>query len=57
LLIRDQTALFPRGLQVTEERFKEMKIAEWLWPREVEMLKEVFWCQEAALSFDFLELG
>jgi hypothetical protein len=28
LLIRDQTAPFPRGLQVTKERFKEMKIAK-----------------------------
>jgi hypothetical protein len=57
LLIRDRTAPFPRGLRVTEERFKEMKIAEWLWPREVEMLKEVFWCREAALSFNFSESG
>jgi hypothetical protein len=37
-LIKDRTAPFPKGLRVTEERFKEMKIAEWLWPREVEML-------------------
>jgi hypothetical protein len=56
-LIRDRTALFPKGLQVTEERFKDMKIANWLWPREVDMLKEVFWCQEAALSFNFSESG
>jgi hypothetical protein len=56
-LIRDRTAPFPRGLWVTEERFNDMKIADWLWPQEVEMLKEVFWCREAALSFDFSELG
>ena len=56
-LIRDRTAPFPRGLRVTEERFEQMKIADWLWPKEVEMLKEVFWCREAALSFDFSEAG
>jgi transposase InsO family protein len=56
-LIRDRTAPFPKGLRVTEERFKDMKIAGWLWPREVDMLKEVFWCREAALSFDFSESG
>ena len=56
-LIKDRTAPFPRGLRVTEERFAQMKIADWLWPREVEMLKEVFWCREAALSFDFSESG
>jgi hypothetical protein len=43
-LIRDRTAPFPKGLRVTEERFKDMKIADWLWPREADMLKEVFWC-------------
>jgi hypothetical protein len=34
-----------------------MKIADWLWPQEVEMLKEVFWCCKAALSFNFSESG
>ncbi|KAH5702140.1 hypothetical protein HBI20_255490 [Parastagonospora nodorum] len=34
-----------------------MKIAEWLWPREKLMLQEVFFCREAALSFDFAESG
>jgi hypothetical protein len=34
-----------------------MKIANWLWPQEVEILKEVFWCHKAALSFNFSESG
>jgi hypothetical protein len=55
--ITDRTAGFPKGQRVTKERLVEMKIAEWLLPREREMLEEVFLCREAALSFDFAESG
>jgi hypothetical protein len=55
--IEDRTAPFPRGTRVTKERLAKMKVADWLWPREIDMLKEVFYCREAALSFDFAESG
>jgi hypothetical protein len=55
--IEDRTAPFLKGTRVTPERLQKMKIAEWLWPREKEMLIEVFHCREAALSFDFPESG
>jgi hypothetical protein len=55
--IEDRTATFPLGSRVTSERLRKMKIAGWLWPRESEMLQEVFFCREAALSFDFQESG
>jgi hypothetical protein len=55
--IGDRTAPFPVGTRVTNERLEKMKIAEWLWPREKLMLQEVFFCREAALSFDFAESG
>jgi hypothetical protein len=50
-------APFPRGTRLTPERISEMKISPDLLPKEREMLFEVLYRREAALAWDFRELG
>jgi hypothetical protein len=47
----------PRGTRLTPERIDEMKISPELWPRERQMLIEMLYRREPALSWSFNESG
>jgi hypothetical protein len=50
-------ARWPRGQRLTKERLAEMKFGPELLPKEREMLEEMLYRREPALSFDFSESG
>lgn len=47
----------PRGARLTEERIGTLDIGSDLWPCERQVLIELLYNREAAISFDFKEMG
>ncbi|KIV98505.1 uncharacterized protein PV09_09688 [Verruconis gallopava] len=52
-----RTAWFPHAARLTQERLQAMKISSGFTPQEKLLIEEVLFRREAALSWDFSEIG